>query len=274
MFQLRPGETFPITRQLEDPADSTTYYVRAFIRWADTDELIDTLNLTDMTDQRFKVNFPVPADGTGLGRPLTITTKVYTNSGYTILSNTYGIRETVYLVFDRRNPYQGMGGGSGIDYGVVRKILKEEIANRPNIPKSKEDDMGGEPVDLGPVINLLISIKNSVNNIDIPEQKAIDWQPVLQAISQVNQAIAGKIDGIEIPPPTNIDPILERLDNDIFKPEIYHEKMDALFDKVKEFLGNDVDEIKDTFKEIKSMINKIDIAVIKKGTDINNDEDE
>lgn len=264
MFQLRPGETFPITRQLEDPADSTTYYVRAVVRWADSDEIIpinglNYLNLTDMTDQRFKGNFHVPADGTGLGRPLTITTKVYTDSGYTTLSNTYGIRESVYLVMDRRNPYSGSGGGSGVNYETVRKIIKEELKDRPKL------DMGGEApkIDLEPIMSAITVLQTSIDNIAIPEQKDIDMSPISQAMADLKESILTRINAIRIPEPkeTDLSPVIDRIET--LNPDVQAQKMDALFDRVKQFLGNDIDEINNKFDQIQEAIENIDIAIVK-----------
>jgi len=62
MLQVNPRETYPIVRQLADPLDTGTYYVRAVVRNARTDETLETLNLTNKGSGRFLYNYQVPAD--------------------------------------------------------------------------------------------------------------------------------------------------------------------------------------------------------------------
>src|SRR3990167_6396837 len=100
MLQLSPGEYFAIVRQLADPNDTGTYYVRAFVRNARTDTLLDTVNLTDRTGQRFSVEWQVPSS-TSDALYIAVTTRVYTDSAYTTLSTDYSQEMEVYLVEDR-----------------------------------------------------------------------------------------------------------------------------------------------------------------------------
>ena len=78
---LQPQASFTLVRQIANHTDSSTYYVRAVIRNAYTDELISTLDLTDRGSQRFSKNWQVPADPSGEGFYLSIVTSVYTDSG-------------------------------------------------------------------------------------------------------------------------------------------------------------------------------------------------
>src|SRR5258707_3851150 len=101
-MQLEPLEDFTIARGLEDHTDSTTYYVRAVVRDAKTDALLATVNLTDQGDaHRFSKKWQIPADQTGQGYYLLITTSVYTDSGYTTKSSNYGDKDETYLVMRR-----------------------------------------------------------------------------------------------------------------------------------------------------------------------------
>src|SRR5574337_612585 len=103
-MQLEPREYFTIARGLEDYTDSTTYYVRAVIRNARTDALIDTVNLTDNGNRRFTKAWQVPADPSGLGFYIIVTTTVYTDSGYTTKAENYLERFEEHLVQNRPNP--------------------------------------------------------------------------------------------------------------------------------------------------------------------------
>lgn len=126
-MQLQPGEMMAIVRQLADPNDAGTYYVRATIRNARTDALIDTKDLTDRTGQRFSVEYQVPSKSSD-AIYISISTRVYTDSGYTTLSDMYGQEIETYLV-EMRQQHFGGGGGSGISYKkieeTVRAVLKE-----------------------------------------------------------------------------------------------------------------------------------------------------
>lgn len=134
-MQLNPRESFTIVRQIEDHTDSATYYVRAVIRNAKTDALIETINLTDRGSLRFSESWLVPADGSGQGFWVSILTSVYTDSGYTTKSENYGDKMETYLVQDRVNVNLGGigGGGSDIDYKRIQKMIDEAlIAHKPD----------------------------------------------------------------------------------------------------------------------------------------------
>lgn len=126
-MQLAPGEMFAIVRQLADPNDAGTYYVRATIRNARTDVLLDTKDLTDRGGQRFSVEYQVPSKSSD-AIYIAISTRVYTDSAYTTLSDVYGQEIETYLVEMRQQNFGG-GGGPGISYKkieeVVRAVLKE-----------------------------------------------------------------------------------------------------------------------------------------------------
>lgn len=205
MFQLEPREYFTISRQLDDPTDTATYYVRAEIRKAIDDSLIDTVDLEDVGGQRFRKKWQVPADPSGQGFYIVITTKVYTDNGYTNVSPNYGIDEKVYLVQKRYNPVLGAGGGVDVDYKKVRKIIQEEIKKIPKVEIPK-----AEKVDLSSVYSELREIKRRVEGIKIPELK-VDLSEVIKELRGVKEAV----NGIEIPEPEKIDlsPILDRLDS-------------------------------------------------------------
>lgn len=185
MLQLRPREYFTIARGLEDHTDSGTYYVQAVIRNAKTDALIDTVNLTDHGSRRFSTPWQVPADTSGEGFYILITTTIYDDSGYTSKSGSYGEKFDTYLVQDRPNPNLGMGGGGvDIDYKKVRAMLKEEIAGIPPAP-----DIPDFPsVDLRPVFDRLEGISEAIGAI--PQPATINMKPVMDALEAVRSAVA------------------------------------------------------------------------------------
>ena len=174
MFQLEPSEKFVISCHLKDPQDTGTYYVRAFVRDKLTDELLATVNLTNVGtgagDNRYTVQYEAPADPSGQGRFISVITKVYTDSGYTTLSPVYAIEEMEYLVQKRYNfTLGGGGGGADISYERIRKIIKEE----------KQEVKELEQIDFSPILE-------AIANIPKPEKpQKLDLSPVLEAIKNI-----------------------------------------------------------------------------------------
>lgn len=250
MYQISPGETFAIRRQLDDPLDVNTYYVRAVLYWADTDDIIPNgglsyVNLTDRGSQLFRTNVQVPADkNSGSGSRIAIKTTVYTDAAYTTVSDTYGIKEIEYLVFDRRNPFLGMGGGSGLTPDQVRKVVAAELAKLPQ----------PEKINLKPVLSSIDDLKRTVKAIKIPQPEKLDLQPVLDQLDQTEAAVIASIGKIDIPEPipTDLTPVTSRLDK--LNPEVFHAKMEAMLDRVKQFLGPDIESIKTGIESINKML--------------------
>jgi hypothetical protein len=183
---LNPGEEFVIARQLNDPADVSTNYVRAYIRNAKTDALITTLDLVDKGSQRFTKTWQVVSDPTGLGLYITVTTKVFTDSGYSVPSTTYGIEQHEHLIQDRINPFLSPVGPD-IDYKRIRKIVAEEVSNQI-IPEPKEPD-------LIPISEGLQALLTEIRGIDIPKAKEVDLTPVMVKLEVLQQSV----NDIEIP---------------------------------------------------------------------------
>lgn len=278
-IQLDPKEYFAIVRQLPNPNDTATYYVRATIRNAKTDALIDTVNLTDRGNRRFSVNWQVIQDVNGLGTYISILTEVFTDSGYTTKSNKYAEEMETYLVETRkRTGLGGGGGGADIDYKIIEKIVEKVV--------KKYEDAREEPekVNLSPIGKKLSTIEAIVSEIKIPPQEKPDFMPILKAFDSAVKTLTKKIDDKEV---TKVDlssieskldelsiPELQRAvaDLNIVFDELhsmtkdlpgYKEKIDALrkeieampFSMVKDFLASMSDSIKQSFvpkKEEKS----------------------
>lgn len=124
-MQLEPGEYFGLVRQIADPNDSNTYYVRAVVRNARTDATIDTVNLTNRGSGRFSAEYQVPSVGV-LPFFIVISTVVYTDSGYTTKSSDYSQESETYLIETRSRHMGGGGsGGSRVDYEKIKKMIEE-----------------------------------------------------------------------------------------------------------------------------------------------------
>jgi hypothetical protein len=126
---LRPGEQFTIVRQLSDPLDTGTYYVRAVIRNLSTDSIINTVDLTDKGSQRFQGIWEVTP--TQYDYYVSITTTVYTDSGYSSLSPNYGIDAQTLLVAERWG-LQFQGGGGSMTPNQLKEIIRATVPEQRN----------------------------------------------------------------------------------------------------------------------------------------------
>lgn len=189
MNHIRPQNKTPIVRQLDDPQDTATYYVRAFIRDSITGNLIETVDLTNLGSQRFAGTFQSPADTSGKGRFIDITTKVYSDSGYTTQDTVYANESHEFVVTEFWGQQFGSGGGADVDYNRVRRIINEEVNNLPK-PQVK--------VEIEPVLLELQAVRKAIELIDIPENDPAPFVIELQSIAQ-------KLSRIESKKPERID---------------------------------------------------------------------
>ena len=206
-MQLNPRENFTIVRQIEDHTDSNQYYVRAVIRNAKSDAIIqvggnDYLNLTDRGNQRFSASWLVPNDVSGQGFYISILTSVYTDLGYTTKSQNYGDKIDVYLVQDRFNQnLGGTGGGSDIDYKRIRKIVKE-VVSEIEIPEPLEQkvvEVTKEVIKEIKVPEVVTVTKEIIKEVKIPEvikvESLADFSPMIKKMDEITAEVAklGKI---------------------------------------------------------------------------------
>ena len=224
---LQPQASFTVVRQIPNHLDTDTNYVKAVIRNAYTDDIIDTLQLTDKGSQRFKKDWQVPADPSGQGFYISIVTSVYTDSGYTTKNPNYGDDENTYLVQERVKPL--MRGGGSLDAYTVRRIVKEEIAHIPSpepvkIPKPPVYQMRWDDV-----LAAIADVKGAI--------KPVNLVPLLSAISDIRQAVDDK----EITPQTDLQPIADGIESATRSIiDTFTEREDAIAEKVVETIRAEV----------------------------------
>lgn len=264
---LKPKEQFTIVRQLDNPADTGTYYVQVKIRDPKTDTLLATVNLDDKGGQRFTKPWQVIDDPSGEGRYIDMESSVYTDNTYTTYSDVYAIENKVLLVSER-NPINGAGGGGVVDmsadvnYKKIREIVEDVVKGIK--PSDKKVNMGG-------IEAKLANISEQIGNLPT-EQETIEFEPVLREIQAIKQAIESlgtaieqKID--EIPPtePTDLSPVLSKLEE--IDPQSLLDTLQTVAQNMQEFLGGDITKIEQGIKEIKSTFDKIPyVAMYKKET--------
>ncbi len=228
---LNPQNYFTVVRQINNHTDTATYYVKAVIRNAYTDTIIDTLQLTDKGGQRFKKDWLVPADPSGQGFYISIVTSVYTDSGYTTKSENYGDDENTYLIQDRVIN-RGGGGDNSLDMVSIRQAIREEIANIPKVTEKWEE--------------ILLAIAN----LDIPKDNT---KQIIDEIKKISKQIKDK----EVTPKTDLTPILDYLKNDEkvdISPLLY--MVDNVEARVKN-LQQDTKVIQDILEVEQGFLNRI-----------------
>jgi len=260
MIQLEPREYFAICRQLSDPADTNTYYIRAVIRNAKTDDLLDTVDLDNQGDQRFRSEWQVPADPSGDGFYITITTTVYTDSGYTNKSSLYGIAEEELLVQKRYNPVYGHGGGVGVDYKKMREIVRQELGIAPKeidmnpiiksikgikIPKQSKQSKQKEP-DLSPITEAIKEIQIAIRDIHIPEPEHLNLLPVIREIKNIKIPEPEKLD--LSPVLKGFEEITKRLE-EITDQNIRNEKTLRIAEEDKKSLKEKIERLTKAFSK-------------------------
>ena len=204
MLTLRTSGNFTVVRQIANHLDSDTNYVRAVIRNAYTDAILDTLDLTDKGSQRFSKNWRVPGDPSGEGFYISIVTSVYSDSGYTTKNANYGDEENTYLVADREGALRG--GGSGVDARTVRRIISEELDKLPKPEKVEMPEMEKMPeMKWDTVLSAINELKVALKPIK-PEK--VDFKPVYDSLQTILNAVEEK----EVTPVTNLEPILQAID--------------------------------------------------------------
>lgn len=241
-MQLKPQEMFVVVRQLGDPLDAGTYYVQAKIRNAHTDALIATLNLVNSGGQRFTKEWQVVADTSGEGFYVDIETIVYTDSGYSSVSDVYQRENAVYLVQDRQTPPFGGAGGGDVSYDKIRTIMTEVVEKA----KPKESGKKPQKIDLtGAEKRILAAIKGvqeAVDAVEVPDN-APELKRLADASVEAKDAILKAIGDRAEFEPTDLSPVLERIEK--AETTIAGKVADAFTRMAKGFTG----EI-DTLREV------------------------
>jgi hypothetical protein len=245
---LQPGQQFTIVRQLGQPGDATTYYVKAIVRNSTTGNIVSTVNLTDRTNQRFTGILQVPQDPLGFGYYLDITTYVYTDAGYSTLSDLYTVENVPYLVFDRLTLGKNTsGGGDWTDYEKINKMIKKAISEiafpEIKIPEQKEADLTSIVSSLE---EISVKINGDVENSITPIAKKLTelQKNVEKSIFGLKEIINSRKEFTE----TDITPILSKLievKEDIVSNVQKHDKHEI----TKKTVENTAKEIIDTLEE-------------------------
>lgn len=271
-MQLNPRENFVIARGLEDPSDSTTYYLQAVIRNALTDAIIDTVNLTDNGNRRFTKSWQAPADVSGNGLYILVTISVYTDAGYSVRSGNYGDSFTEYLVQNRLT-IATVGGGSGgdspdIDYKKIQTMINSAVAGI-KIPQPTPQ------VDLTDVKTALVALLSAVSSIRMPDNSKQIIDRVVSNLTAIHKSLSEAITAQPKFEKTDLLSVLSQLASQKTTLDSHTKMMQTLdvqelqtqvnqlFDRIKEFFTGDVNDIKAAIADLKASYDNIAYTTLK-----------
>jgi hypothetical protein len=260
MLNLYTRNNFAFVRQISDHTDTGTYYVRVVIRNAYTDAIIDTLNLDSKGNQRYSKIWKIPEDPSGEGFYISVISSVYTDSGYTTKSSTYGDEENTYLVVDRPNNLGGgasfVPSGSSLVRRDVTDIVKKEVADIvPSISKMFEDlfkkSLEKDSI-MTAKMNEIYKCVKEIEEKEMPEQEKVELQPVLNAIESLKRDVNA------IDTTVDLSPILDVLEADKEDNEATQEDIRMAIKKLKD----DVMKVLDTSNDdiLKKLKNNLSFA--------------
>lgn len=206
-MNILPQSTLRIVRQLTDPFDTDTNYVRAVVRNSTTGDVSATINLTDQTGQRFTGQYTTPPDISGMGYYIDVTTSVYTDSGYTTLNTNYAIEAHTYFIHEEK-VHLG-GGGVDVNYDKIRKIVREVLDEQEKTELPEIRDL--TPELLASERRIKESVTSAVSSIRIPEQVRPDLDGAVSRITtSLDEAINTlllAVDRKPVTPKTDITPV-------------------------------------------------------------------
>lgn len=221
---IQPRTNFPVSRIIPNPADTATYYPQAVVRKAADGTLLGSVNLASQGNNIYAGTFAMPADSTGRGQFITITTSIYTDAGRTTKSDVYGEDTDTYFLYDQFNLVQGLAtqisaligdrGGVDVDYKKIRKIFEEAAAKIKPL-EEKEPDLSILVPHFDRVITRIekcIDEKEVTELPDIQEQKEVDLTPILNAFANGVSLIMKAISSIPEPTETDLEPVMKKLD--------------------------------------------------------------
>lgn len=238
---IAPQKQFLIERHLNNPSDTATYYCRATIINSVTGATIDSFNLTDNGGKYFSKLWITPADVSGSGLQITISTTVYDDSGYSTESVVYGTSKQTYIVKDLAGArlfggYAGPGDRTpSVDYEKIKRIVLEIIKGIP--PADKYDDSK-----IHERLNELENCMFVLNDKPGPEDKSGEIiKSIPPIIDSANKKIADKM------------LVIEAMSN---------EKINNLAEEIK-YLAEELSSVDDVKKQIFEFTKSVDQKIEK-----------
>lgn len=254
-MEIFPGAQFSIWRKLEDPFDATTYYVLAEVRDMISNAVLATLQLTDQGNRIYSKSWSPPEDMSGSGRWIAVSTRVYTDSGYSSLSEVHKEESREYKIINTppsRGPGGGMGGAADIDYKKIRKMIEELLESQPK-PSS--------PPSLQPILERLAALQRAFDAMEMP---ATDMAPLHASLDLLRANMERGFGAIPVPEKVDIGPLQAAVDALPTKIGNELSAIQRFITSMRQFLSqfaNDMEklietrtgELKDSVKNVQNM---------------------
>jgi len=262
--EIRPGFILPIVKQLQNTTETDTYYLRAVIKDTVKGTVLKTVNLTDEGSYRFRYDWSVPSFSNETYIDISVT--AYTDSGYTQISSYYGTWTEQYVIRNQVN--FGGGGGSGLSYSDIERIIKAEIA-KIKIPEYKETDLtqvlailselAKKNVDLSPLLSAIetnkANLEKRIDGIRMPE---LDTKPIIDALGE-NLTMIRELDG-------SIKADREQVNSAVSNIKEASDNLDTILEKGKNYFTKDIDRLEEKIdkieKEVKGIAKGIPVSVV------------
>lgn len=167
MANLVPGTQYTIVRQIDNINDPATYYIQAVVRNLNSGVTLATLNLVSKGNQRYTASYQVPADTSGLGTYISITTYVYDDSGHTVHDQNYATEDKEYLIIQPPVSTYGNGGTTIVDYDKIKKFISD--IKFPGVPSYDKDFKSLQEYNDKRFSDVKGHIEKSIKGITIPQ---------------------------------------------------------------------------------------------------------
>lgn len=285
MQQLRPKETVPVVRHLDDPVDTNQYYIQAIVRDSLNGEVIKTINLSKQSgSQRYTGTFLAPTEGDSGRKYVDVTTKVYSDSGYTTQDSQYGDENVQYVVavdWSLGGPTQfGFGSGPDIDYKKIAKIVDDRAEKtEAKIPTKEIKNLQQKVSGMEKVFETIISpeLEKAGVNIESLYDKADSFDVIEKMLRDI-KSMVGRIK-IPEPKPTDLKPVtneikalkvhIDRLPSTLPKPQeidinVVVEAINDLADIIGESEGKIGETLSKNIGDIEKKVANRDVQGIKK----------
>lgn len=129
---IAPQKQYRIPYKINNPSDSNTYYVQSVITEAVSGRVLATLNLVNDGTNFWSALWNTPADPSGTGYQIIISTTVYADSNYSQVSLVYGTQVDDHIIKDiagLRVPTAGPG--NSVDYKRLEKLIRDIVLEIP-----------------------------------------------------------------------------------------------------------------------------------------------
>ena len=186
---LSPQVPTVIDIQLNNPADTNTYYASAVVKDKVSGATLFSTNLVDKGNKYFSAPWTTPVDSTGNGRELLVITTIYDDAARTSISVAYGATYDTWIIRAATQFFGGGGGGGAfVDYDLIKKLIKEAWNEMPStdIPET----------DMKPFESLIQGLSARIDDLAADEDEDEGEEDGTSPVDDVKQMLAEHTEGM------------------------------------------------------------------------------